>query len=216
VLFRSRSIALVARTVVDQEKTDIRISFWKVMLLTIPTLGIYNIITYYRLMRRMEKHIERQHLLYRDILSYLQEYVFSKDLDIDCLIEYKNAVNNIEFEEEAICSSIWMAASIITLGIASIYPIYRLTSDPFKHEKSEEEIILKANDILNKLNILDEPITKTNHCKHKFFLVYLILTIMSFGLFSFYWTYVLINELNKHFEEHKLWENKLLNTLSKF
>lgn len=211
-----RSVALVARTVIDRKKTDCRISYWKVILLTIPTLGIYNVVTYYRMMKRIKRHLERQHMLYKDMLSYIQEFVNIKGINAEGLTELKYAVSNIEYDEEALSAWVWLVISVMTLGIGSIYPLYRLTVDAYRHDRLEDQVLNKINKVLCSSDILKEPIKKNSHCKKRNFFLYFFLSVLSLGAFSLYWSYVMIEDFNKHFMEHDKWEVELLETLSKF
>lgn len=211
-----RSIALVARTVMERHKTDIRINYGKVILLTIPTLGIYNIVTFYRLMKRIHMHYNRQHLLYKDITSFLSEYSNNKGIEIEGLSQLKYEISDIEYDEEGISFGLWFFISLLTLGIGGIYPLYRLTTDPHKHDKLENRVLGRINNILLDLKLIDKPIVKQAGCKKRIFFLYILFTILTAGCFSIYWSYVITSDFNKHFKEHDEWEINLLNNLSKF
>ena len=44
---------------------------------------------------------------------------------------------------------------------------------------------------------------------------YAILTIVTFGLFGFYWLHALINDPSKHFDDQWLFEDTLIKALDK-
>ena len=45
------------------------------------------------------------------------------------------------------------------------------------------------------------------------FVLYLILTIITLGIFGIYWLYVLLKDPNEHFKHHILVEDRLLGQL---
>jgi len=211
-----RSVALIARTVAESKKSDISINYGRVLLLTIPTLGIYNIVTYYRMIKRMSKHYERQHMLYHDILTYMIEYAYEKDINVETLNELKYGISRVECTEEVLSPGMWLIVSIMTLGIAGLYPLYRFTVEPYNHDIFEDEMLSKINNILCTWGVIGQPIIKKTHCKRRSFFKYLLFTIITLGSFAIYWSYVTVDDFNRHFSEHENWENDLLENLSKF
>ena len=49
--------------------------------------------------------------------------------------------------------------TLLTLGIGGIYPLYRLTADPYKHDKRENRVVSRINNILLDLKLIDKPMS---------------------------------------------------------
>jgi hypothetical protein len=66
---------------------------------------------------------------------------------------------------------------------------------------------------LRKLGYKIDPPTESHPIPDRSLALYAILTIVTLGLFGFYWLYTLINDPNMHFEDQWTFENRLLDAL---
>jgi hypothetical protein len=97
--------------------------------------------------------------------------------------------------------------------IAMLYVLYFLTNDFYKHERWEDGMISDTERALSSLGVLfifhrNEPIP------HRSFVLYLIVTIITGGIFGLYWEYTLIKDPNNHFASHAVYEPQLIQLLT--
>jgi hypothetical protein len=85
--------------------------------------------------------------------------------------------------------------------------------DFYIHEQREDGFWEDLSRILNKFGVNFFVPRRTEHIPYRSFVLYLILTIVTVGLFVVYWFFVMLKDPNKHFKYHVDTENHLLSTL---
>jgi hypothetical protein len=95
--------------------------------------------------------------------------------------------------------------------IILIYILHFLTSDFAKHEEYERQFFYEVRKTLWSRQIDFEPPQITIEPRNK--LVYSIVSLITFGLFTIYWLYVVTADPNKHFYEHRRFEPSLIEAL---
>jgi ABC-type multidrug transport system fused ATPase/permease subunit len=93
------------------------------------------------------------------------------------------------------------------------YVDYRLMKDFYKHERREDHFWENVDKALNTCGIREPLPRRTKILPDRSFALYLMLSIVTLGMFSIYWDYVLINDPNEHFKYHILAEDHLLHQL---
>ncbi len=73
--------------------------------------------------------------------------------------------------------------------------------------------MLKASEIMNKLNISENQIEPQMVVPERNFVKFLVLSIVTCGIYAIYWLYTIINDPNMHFDDHAAWEALLLETV---
>ena len=95
----------------------------------------------------------------------------------------------------------------------SLYVYYFLVCDFYKHEQLENIFWEQSSSTLNQLGINFSVPQRKEPMPYRSFVLYLILNIITIGLFSAYWLYVLLKDPNQHFDYHKQVETQLLNAI---
>jgi len=91
------------------------------------------------------------------------------------------------------------------------YIFHFLNKDFVKHDRNEriflEQLseIVPIGDTLKLSRIGKFPDINT--------VVYVVLAVLTLGLFEIYWFYTLINDPNEHFRDHRVVDAKILETL---
>ncbi len=190
--------ALRDRNVTDKEMS---LGWW--LLISIVTLGIGAIVARYYLIKRQGAHFERQRKLEEGVIQLLQ----SRGAQQSMLTELSSIHQEAEREEKDRNAALWTILSFVTLGIAGLYVMYFLTIDPGNHALRQRRFTSLASKALTQTGASVEK--ETHIIQKRSFAAYLILTIVTLGIFGIYWTYVLFKDFNEHFEDHKLWEESL-------
>ncbi len=89
------------------------------------------------------------------------------------------------------------------------YIFHSLNKDFHRHEKREDRFFAAIS------SIVPFSYSRTYTLPDRSTVKYLILSLVTFGLFMAYWAYVLTRDVNKHFMEHRKWEHKMLETLKR-
>ncbi|MEB3755445.1 MAG: DUF4234 domain-containing protein [Desulfurococcales archaeon] len=170
-------------------------------------IGLY---VMYKWIERRNKHFKRTVLLYQDLASYFESKGLNQEADsIKRLIREMN----VEFPDRS--PVLWIVLSLITGGLLALYVLHFLNKDFYRHDQREFYI---WEDIDKAMEKLGQPLS----LRRTFFkipdrntVIYIVLTLITAGLFGFYWVYVTTVDPNEHFKQHRLLEDELLDKLNK-
>jgi ABC-type multidrug transport system fused ATPase/permease subunit len=180
--------------------------------------GLLMIVLIYKLVQRRNKHFSRQQLFMDDMIAALKSIASKKKDGVgDKIDALERSLRETRMEETEKSAALWAILTLIT-GIAGLYVLYFLTKDFYKHERKEDYAITDIYALLNACGIpataprrmeISQPIPERS------FVLYLILTIVTLGIFGIYWYYCLIEDPNRHFKYHVTLEDQLVDTISK-
>ena len=205
-------LAMLEADMRNKSYTDWQTGFWKALLLTIITFGIYGVYVLYKLLERREQHFERMVSLRGHLLGVLRERAAAagspaeleneiaalKGLDV-------SATGRDRYGEKS--PVLWLVLGLLT-GVTNFYVYYFLNDDFRAHGDSEREFFNKAAGIMDKLEMpWNQP--DASIIPERSFIKYLLLTLVTLGLFGIYWWYTLIIDPNEHFDDHSVWEAQL-------
>jgi len=187
-------------------QSDIIMSTAWVIGFLIPILDIYLL---YKLIKRRNEHFHTQSLLREDLMKFIQKRAEAKGAKVE-LDSLERAFREDAREEAEKGAALWAILSLAT-GIAVLYVFYFLMKDFYGHEKREDafwETIATNLGLVGVSFTLPVP-TRRNLLPQRSFAKYLVLTIITLGIFAFYWVYILIRDPNEHFREHRNLESQL-------
>ena len=173
------------------------------LLLAAALVGVYVL---YRLIDRRNKHFMRTHRLYRNIVGLLETLGISDPE----LVSIRNTVQEMEAEEQPRNPILWIILTIL-LDIVVLYVYHFLNKDFHRHERREMLIYDNLARILEKRNIPAPRLRNT--VPDRSTVLYIVLSIITLGLFSLYWVYTLAKDPNEHFMEHRRVEPELVRAL---
>lgn len=174
---------------------------------------IVSIVLIYKLVKRRNTHFKRQTFLFEDTLTMVKDVASKKDVNIDVeLSSCERTLREVKVDETEKSAALWAILSAI-IFIATWYVYYFLMKDFYKHERREEGLLEDVGRMLSKCDIAFTPPRRMETVPDRSFVLYLILSIITLGLFNIYWLYVLIKDPNIHFKYHIHFEDELLKTL---
>ncbi|MFQ6080999.1 MAG: DUF4234 domain-containing protein [Candidatus Bathyarchaeia archaeon] len=182
-----------------------------------PLLGIIgfivSLILIYKLVKRRNTHFKRQHFLFEDVIGAVRTIAEKKGVDVEVwLSSCDRTVREARAEETEKGAVLWAILSAIII-LAHWYVNYFLMKDFYKHERREEGFWEDVRTVLNKMDVPFSLPRRTEVMPDRSFVLYLILTIITLGLFGIYWLYVLLKDPNEHFKYHIQVEDELLSAL---
>jgi hypothetical protein len=179
-----------------------------VFLFTIVFLsGIFNLIISivfnYLLVNRHNTHLRRQNLLSEDIKTAIDSLAKTKEKNIeDSLISLKKTLKEASYEETEKSPILWSILSAFVPFI-QFYVYYFLMKDFYQHERKEDRFWTKIKEVLQKLDFNFSIPPRKKGLPHRSFVLYLILTVVTAGLFIVFWFYILLEDPNEHFKYHR-------------
>ncbi|TET20478.1 DUF4234 domain-containing protein [Candidatus Bathyarchaeota archaeon] len=177
---------------------------------------IVSIILTYKLVKRQNTHFKRQMFLSEDVITAVKTIAAKKDVDVEVgLSSCERTVRETKAEETEKSAVLWAILSAVPYvgSLAIWYVYYFLMKDFYKHERREDGFVEDINRVLDKCDIKFSAPRRTEILPNRSFVLYLILNIITVGLFGIYWLYVLLKDPNEHFKYHIQIEDELLSTL---
>jgi Domain of unknown function (DUF4234) len=159
------------------------------------------IIFYYFLISRRNKHFGRDRIQWNALVGYVAQAAASSGRATDFSIEL-SAMNSINADaaanEDKKSAALWIILTFVTLGLLGLYVLYFLTKDPYRHDQRQRNFMQSFQSAMSKLG-RNLTIPPTKGLPSRSYLIYFILSIVTLGLFEFYWDYCLIKDFNNHF-----------------
>lgn len=164
----------------------------------------------YRMINRRNKHFQRQGFLYDDLTNLAKELAAKKGVDASlALNNMQRTSQEARFEETEKSAALWAIVTFF-IGITALYVYYFLMKDFYKHERREDIFIEDLNRTLMAAGVTINLPRRTLPVPDRSFALYLILSIITLGIFSIYWLYVLLTDPNSHFRQQALIEDTVL------
>jgi len=171
---------------------------------------------FYMLIRRRNQHFSRQQRFLSDLVTALRAVATSKEVNIDPMLgSIDNTLRQTQVEETEKSAVLWVVLMLVPFIslIAMLYVLYFLTADFPKHERWEDGVLSDAERALATVGVQfifhrNDPIPQRS------FVLYIIVTIITAGIFGLYWEYVLIRDPNTHFVNHAVYEPQLIQMLT--
>jgi len=158
-------------------------------------------------------HFRRQVFLFEDIVAAVKAIAKRKSVDVDVeLSSCERTIREVKAEENEKGAVLWAILSAI-IFLAAWYVYYFLMKDFYKHERREDNFWEDISRTLNKCGVTFSRPRRIQTIPERSFVLYLILNLITLGLFGVYWIYVLLKDPNQHFSYHTQIEDQLLSSL---
>jgi hypothetical protein len=186
------------------------------ILLTIITCGIYGFYIFYKLMERRDLHLMRMANMVNTSVAILQEKaaqtgkteVIGQELAQIGMIQREMYDQSRERG-----AALWLVLGILT-GIATLIGYYFIMDDMARHDQLEAQYFTLMSSALTKLGLAGQASQAAPNMPERNFVVYLVLSFLTCGIFSFYWLYAMIEDGNQHVEAQVQWEDFLYSALA--
>jgi hypothetical protein len=163
----------------------------------------------YYLIDRRNGHFRRQQLLFTTLIKYLETKHTSDGSRSSRLAQL---CEDAEFEEQERPAGVWAILNLFATPIASLVVASNLTQDLSKHDARQvslEEALIGA---FTEAGIASPSLGNTK-TRRRDPMLFLLLTIITAGLFWIYWFYTLLRDFNEHFANQDLFEDRILAAL---
>lgn len=191
----------------------VALALWGILILVSVLSFVVSIILTYKLVKRRNTHFQRQIFLSEDVLSMLKEITSKKGVSAEVeIVTLERTIREAKAEETEKSAVLWAILSAI-IFIASWYVYYFLMKDFYKHERREDTFFEDVSRVLGKSGVNFASPRRMKPIPDRSFILYLIVTIITAGIFGIYWLYVLLMDPNEHFKYHIGLEDELLKVL---
>ncbi len=172
------------------------------------------LILIYRLIKRRNEHFKRHQLLEEDVVGVLTSSAGKKRSKIeDKLASAERSTREARLSEKEQPAFLW-AILCFFIPFVALYVAYFLMRDFYRHERREDFFLEDLKKAAGPIVALEMP-RRFHSIPDRNVILYLVLTILTMGIFGVYWLYALIVDPNNHFNHQVAWENKLLSSLPK-
>jgi len=186
------------------------------ILLTIITCGIYGIYIFYKLMERRDGHLARMANTVNTSVALLQEKAARQgkmELIGGELSQIGMIQNEMYEQSRERGAALWLVLAILT-GVATLIGYYFIMDDMARHDQLEAGYFTLMSSALTKMGLAAQASQAAPTMPERNFVVYLLLSFLTCGIFSFYWIYALIKDGNDHVEAQVQWEDFIYSALA--
>ncbi len=162
---------------------------------------------------KRNKHFERTKKFYKDLIELfvLKGYKDASELEI-----MRDVLDEMEMYERPKNPWTWFLLGLIAvIGIIPLLGTFytaialrNINKDLLEHESREVRMWRAMNRIMDRLGkgrVVFVPQVKVRNT-----LLYLTLSLLTGGLFTYYWLYAINSDMTTHFKEHMMREKELL------
>lgn len=179
-------------------------------------MGIWWHVLSFYLVDRHQKHFNRKAHLFEDLVLFAREMVEEKDINQEDHPEIHKKIYSLEiFVSEYYRHFprhnpvMWTILSIISLGFSTFFMAYFLMVELRKLQELEDEFLKIYSSVMEEFAILKYPIRNHHPVPQREFGIFAALSVLTLGLFWFYWWYTLIVDTNRFFDASERWEASL-------
>jgi len=217
-----QAVQKIERSIRERRDTDVPlINYWLyIFLLSWITLGIYSIVLFFKRIGRIDKFIARKREYYEGIIDFTEKYSKENNKDDELHHDIQDLKNmyedNYEKKIKEIKAGLSFFLLIITLGIWELVVIYKQNGIWNKLQRFDQDFDDKLSQIWIKLELIKYSLNfKSDSSKNRSFILYLILTIVTVGIWGIVWDYKIHTDPDNLYKEFHSVEDTVLNTVRK-
>lgn len=216
----NQEVLRIERSVRDRNDSDkVLINYWLYFfLLSWITLGIMGLVLFFQRIGRVDKFINRKKPYFEGLVNYCEQISKEKNKydELSTQINKLKDVYEYDFlkKNKTINAGLSLLLTIITFGIWGIVVMYKLNKAWDNLQRAEQKFYDELNPILTKLELTKYPINfriKTN--KKRSFILYLFLTIITFGIWGIVWDYKIHTDADDLYPEFHTAEDSVLGAI---
>jgi hypothetical protein len=215
-----QSVTRIDRAVKQRRDTDIQLVNWWLYFLVLSwvTFGIYGLYLFFKRIMRIDGFSERKRAYYEALLEWTQRQARLKgnedavhhdlvDLGVEITRAYQKDLRPIK-------AGLSFVLTLVTIGIYGFYVLYRMNRYWWDAQVVEQDFDDKLSQIWMKLGVVRYPVTyQVDQGKRRSYALYLILSIVTFGIWGLVWDYKIHTDPDNLFPEFHSVEDSVLQTV---
>lgn len=217
-----QAIQRIERSIKERREVDVSFMNWWLYILVVNpvTLGIYGIVMFFKRTGRVDKFIARKKDYYESVLDYTEKYSQENNCyddirsDLEDLKDFINTIYSKEIKE--IKAGISFLLIIVTFGIWAFVWLYKMNKIWYDVQKVEQDFDDKISQIWIKIGLMKYPLSfNLDSSKNRSYALYLILSIITFGIWWIVWDYKIHTDPENLYKEFHSIEDTILQTVRK-
>jgi hypothetical protein len=196
-----------------RNETDYIFDFPTALGWTILTCGLYGIYVVYQLMRRAREHNLRRLELLDAATAFAWEQAHARGVANELRPSFERVSQHLaalraqtqEFRDPVI----WTVLAVFFLFVVQVIAFILLDGDLITHDYAEGAIEHELAAIYARLGTPLPWPDATRLKQHHRYVERVIVTVVTFGLYLFWWEYDVMTEGNRHFQQNWRWEDEL-------
>jgi len=200
--------------VAERAQTDWITDPGTALLLTIITCGIYGLYIVYKLVQRRDDHFRRMAGVVDASIQQLRVKAQGRE---DVIAAELSQLEQIRIQMSGLAqergAAIWLLICIFVYCIGQYILYYLLMQDYVQHDTVEAQFFSVMSSALNKLGLSEQAGQAARTIPDREYVTFLLLSIVTCGIYGLYWFYVMIKDFNDHEMAQVPWEDFILTAL---
>lgn len=161
-------------------------------------------------LKRINGHFHRVRELYRNTVAYLDKLGYSDDSR-----RMSDLLRDLEYRMGGEKSPVLWAILVFLIGILIWYVLYVVTDSLKKLGSGETDMTDIVGNMARQYNLggFTYDVRSLERVPDRNVILYIVLSIVTLGIFQIYWMYAVTVDLNKHFRDHKEVEREFIQIL---
>lgn len=213
-------VTQIDRAVKERRDSDTQlVNYWLYLFLLGPvTLGIYGLFLFFKRITRVDRFSERKHPYYESLIDWTERYARQEgkedavhhmltDMRAEIAAAYEGNLRKIN-------AGMSLLITIVTIGIYGLYVLYRMNRYWWDAQVVEQEFDDKLSQAWLNLDLMRYPISfKLDQGKRRSYPLYLILSIVTIGIWGIVWDYKIHTDPDNLYKEFHSIEDTVLQTI---
>jgi hypothetical protein len=215
-----QSVTKIDRAIKARTESDtVLINYWLYLfLVSWVTLGIYSIILYFKRIGRIDRFSERRRAYYDAAIEWTELYAQQqgKEADVHYVLSDMRGEIDAAYTRKLrpINALKSFLLAIITFGIYQFWVLHRLNQYWWDAQLVEQEFDDKLSQAWTKLSLTRYPISfVVNPSKRREYWLYLLLSIVTFGIWYIVWDYKIHTDPDNLFNGFHTTEDTVLQVI---
>lgn len=163
----------------------------------------------YYLIDRRNKHFRRQQKLFAAVQRYLASKLNSPSNG--SVFRLGLLAEESVFDEQERSAGLWSVLYLFVNPIVALIIAHNLTQDLRRHEDRQSAYQTELVAAMSETGLQATSTPLRSHRRDP--ILFVVLTLITGGLFWIYWFYTLLKDYNEHFEDHVQFETGLMSLL---
>ena len=201
-------VTQIDRAIKLRRDTDVPLINWWLYILLVSwiTFGIYGIVLFFKRIHRIDRFSERKRAYYDGIIEWTERQAIQRgqaSVVHDDVADLRSEVARAyEKDLRPIKAGLAFLLTLITIGIYGLYVLYRMNRYWWDAEVLEQDFDDKLSQTWIKLGFARYPISfKLDQGKRRSYALYLILSIVTLGVWWLVWDYKIHTDPDNLFAE---------------
>lgn len=209
--------AKIERGIKQRRTSDITlINYWLYVFIVAPvTLGIYGLVLFFKRINRIDGFSDRKRLYYEALIDWTELHSQQKgkedevhhmlgDMRSEVQVAYSGDLRKIK-------AGMSFLLTIVTIGFYSYFVLYRMNRYWWDAQVVEQDFDDKLSQVWSRLDLMRYPVSFTiDQGKQRSYPLYLILSIVTLGIWGIVWDYKIHTDPENLFPEFHSAEDTVL------